>query len=413
MLNENSQGVAQSHSDDEAGSLGVRVKNFEVPIVAPGTLRWARETSGKSVVEVARKLDVETSLVTDWERGVACPTLGQLEKLAVQYKRCLAALLLNEPPSESPPPAEYRTLPELHRHPLGEDVFLAIRRARGVQSSFRELRQALGGDDLPELPQADLDDEPWRLAHEVSSTLGLGADRPKGTDHDVLRSRVRAVEAAGVLVLQLGMPVEQSRAFSLADRDAPVLVINSHDGPRPRSFSLFHELAHLLLGRSGTCGEMAVFSRSGSNVRATEAFCNQFAGCVLVPSAALLEDPVVGQHGSSPVWLDDELSRLATRFRASRQVILRRLLSLELTSHRFYDEKQRDLEKQAASGARKGGGRSSPPERALRENGTRYASLVLDAYRQDVVSPLGAADMLGLKYKHFTNLEALVSGLGA
>lgn len=393
--------------------MGMGAKGFEVSIVASDTLRWARETSGKSVAEVARKLDIEASVAAGWEQGNGSPTLGQLEKLAIQYKRCLCALLLKAPPRELPPPAEYRTLPERHRHPLGEDVLLAIRRARAVQSSFKDLQQALGGSDLSELPQTDLTAEPHQLAQEVSLALNLPGKRPKGTDHEVLRARIEAVEAIGVLVLQLGMPVEQSRAFSLADRDAPVIVVNSHDGPRPRSFSLFHELAHVLLGLSGTCGKMTVFNRAGSDARATEAFCNQFAGCMLVPGGALIENHIVLQHGSAPEWRDDELSRLAVWFRVSRQVVLRRLLSLELTNQHFYKEKQREFEAQAAGAQRKGGGRSDPPARALRENGFTYTSLVLDAYRQDVVGPLGAADLLGLKYKHFSNLEALVSGVGA
>ncbi len=392
--------------------MDLGAKSFPVSIVNPLTLKWARETSGKSIVEISRKLHVAPSVVIGWETGAGYPTLGQLEKLTVQYKRCLAALLLPKPPRESPPPTEYRTLPEQRRDPLGEDVFVAVRRARGVQSSFKELLPTLGDSQPPTLPVAELGDDPGALAERMAAHLGLRYEPRRWSDFDALRERVSAVERVGVLVLQLGMLVEQSRAFSLADDAAPLILVNSHDGPSPRSFSLFHEFAHLLLRRSGTCGKMSSVSGSGSDERLTEAFCNQFAGSILVPPHRLLDDEVVRSHGSSPEWSGAELSRLGTRFRVSRQVILRRLLSLRLTNHDFFAAEQRSLEQEAALLPKGKGGRADPPSRAIRENGLRYTSLVLDAYRHEVVGPTGAADLLGVKYKHFASLEALVAGAG-
>jgi Zn-dependent peptidase ImmA (M78 family) len=384
------------------------VRNFPVTIVNPRTLEWARKASGKSVSEIARKLGVAVSLVAGWESGASHPTLGQLQELTIQYKRCLSALLLPTPPVESPPPTEYRTLPERQRDPLGEDVYLAIRRARAVQTSFRDLIPSQEGAEPPGLPTAKLSDDPEQLAEGISALIDLVS--PRGSDFEVLRERIRAVEAIGVLVLQLGMPVAQTRAFSLADDSAPLIVVNSHDGPRPRSFSLFHELGHLLLRQSGTCGKMSRFAGSGSDERVTEAFCNQFAACLLVPGHDLVGDVLVHSHAPSPEWSDEELSRLASRFGVSWQVILRRLLSLGLTSHGFFTAKQRSLELQAAHLKARTGGRADPAGRAVRENGLRFTSLVLDAYHQDVVSPTGAAALLGVKYKHFANVEAIIAG---
>jgi Zn-dependent peptidase ImmA (M78 family)/transcriptional regulator with XRE-family HTH domain len=390
-------------------TLGVR--SFQVSVVDPLTLKWARETCGKSVAEVSRKLAVVNTTVTDWETGASAPTLGQLQDLTTIYKRCLAALLLPAPPIESPPPTEYRTLPELQRDPLGEDVYLAIRRARAIQSSFKELVPSLGDFGVSRLPAAELTDHPEGLAERMIEYLGLTS--PRGSSYQVLKDRVGIVEAAGVLVLQLGMPVEQSRAFSLADAAAPVIVLNSHDGPSPRSFSLFHEFAHLLLRRSGTCGKMRSFIATGSTERAVEAFCNQFAASLLVPPHEIAGDELVRAHGPSPEWSDSELSRLATRFGVSRQVILRRLLSLHLTTHAFFTAKQGVLEQQAAHVKKRQGGGADPAGRAIRENGLSFTRLVLDAYHQEIVGPTGAAALLGVKYKHFSNLEAIAAGAGS
>ena len=87
----------------------------------------------------------------------------------------------------------------------------------------------------------------------------------------LLRSRA---ENAGVFVLLKGdlgsrhtaLPVELFRGFAIADEVAPFVAINDNDSTPAWSFTLLHEMVHLLLGQTGISG-----ARSGTEV---EEFCN-------------------------------------------------------------------------------------------------------------------------------------------
>lgn len=64
----------------------------------PSLLTWARQSAGMSVEIAAQKAAVKPGKLIDWEKGLSKPTVPQLRKLAVVYRRPLAAFYLAEPP---------------------------------------------------------------------------------------------------------------------------------------------------------------------------------------------------------------------------------------------------------------------------------------------------------------------------
>ncbi|WP_320338988.1 helix-turn-helix domain-containing protein [Burkholderia cenocepacia] len=75
------------------------MKREPVEGVQPEVLRWARETVGLSIDEVATMLRAAPSEVADWETGAGAPTYAQLEKLAYQvFKRPLAVFFFRRRP---------------------------------------------------------------------------------------------------------------------------------------------------------------------------------------------------------------------------------------------------------------------------------------------------------------------------
>ncbi len=66
--------------------------------IQPSVLRWARESLGLHISDVAGKLKRSLDEIVSWEEGRAAPTYPQLEKLAYQvYKRPLAVFFLTQP----------------------------------------------------------------------------------------------------------------------------------------------------------------------------------------------------------------------------------------------------------------------------------------------------------------------------
>jgi transcriptional regulator with XRE-family HTH domain len=220
--------------------------------VTPAALRWARESSGLSVVEAAKRIGIRWSLLERAEEGNDLLTLREAEKAADAYERPLAALFLPAPPEEEPPEAQFRRLPGAPEPPWPPEMQLLGRRVRDRQEAAAELYEILE------------EEPPWRSASRsfavadqsvlptlVRNRLGVGEEEQaswRGQGFDALRAWIDAVEALGVLVMQDGsMSVGLMRGFASTHDGVPAIVVNSKDDPRARAFTVVHELGHLIL----------------------------------------------------------------------------------------------------------------------------------------------------------------------
>jgi len=375
---------------------------LEVP-VAPGVLKWARETMGKTLDDVAKRLDLGRATVEAWERetGQKHPTLKQLRELSIFLKRPLAAFFLPDPPQEAPLPADFRTLPADSKKPFTEKTLLALRRARRLQHLSLELALNLRDRSSFAIETASLADDVRALADRTRQRLGVSVERQFEwkNETEALSEWKRAAETHGVLVLELPFPIEEGRAFSLTDDTYPVIVLNSGDSLNARIFSLFHELGHLLLGQSGICD----LSEEG---KAVEQFTNRFSGEFLVPEPALLGHPVVQSHIGEE-WEDDDLHALGRQFKVSREVILRRLLITGSTTRSFYERKRAEWEASRKE-TRTKGGRRVPARQCLRQNGVPFTARVLEAAERDIITYRDVSDYLSIGLKYLPAVETLL-----
>jgi len=318
-------------------------KSLEVT-VEPRVLIWARESVGLSIPEVAKRLKASEDTIRKWESGQKRPTLMYLEKLArTIYKRPFAVFLLPKPPEELPFPNDFRSLPSDKRKPFSPKTRLAIRRARRLQSLTAELARSLNRESTLKIGRATLSDDPEVVANSVREQLGVDLQTQFGwTDENkAFNEWGKAIEKVGILVFQIGMPLEETRGFSLTEGEFPAIVINIHDSTNGRIFSLFHEYGHLLLHNSGIC-DMENPAYLSEEVKSIEKFCNHFAGAVLVPRNALLNHELTRLKGRLSEWPDEILKELAKTFKVSQEVILRRLLILERATEGFYKRKHEE-----------------------------------------------------------------------
>src|SRR5258707_8275069 len=103
-------------------------KSFTVDL-NPAVLRWARESAGYSLTEVAERVEESENGLAACEAGRRRPTWSMLNKLASVYKRPVAAFLLPAPPEESLQAPDFRTLPDAQKV-LSPKTRFAIRIAR-------------------------------------------------------------------------------------------------------------------------------------------------------------------------------------------------------------------------------------------------------------------------------------------
>ena len=399
---------------EKPGTMDREGKSRSISIpVKPAVLVWARESMGRTIEEVAVHLGENEEQVRKWEAGQQQPTLHQLKSLARFYKRPLAAFFLPNPPEEPLLPHDFRTLPDENEIPLSPKTRLAMRQARRLQSIASELKEDNDGDFQARIERAGISDDPEVLACKIRESLGISLAEQLSweKDTDAMDMWKKSVERLDILVFQMSMPLEEARAFSFTDGGLPVIVINTKDALKARIFSLFHELGHILLNEGGICDPSKFGGEESTKKgKSIEAFCNFFAGAILIPRDSLLCHRLV--EGKTPTynWPERTLGAISNDFRVSKEVVLRRLLIAGLTSREFYSLKHNEwMKKEKKLDSVKGNGiKRDIPKECLQRNGTPLTSLVLDSYRNDRITTSDVADYLGIRVKHIPRIERLL-----
>ena len=259
-----------------------------MPDVNPEILLWARKTANLSPEQAVGKLQIRDARgvsavqrLIAYETGEVTPTRGLLVRMAKHYRRPLLTFFLSAPPRSRERGADFRVLPGGEPAPQSALVDALLRDVRARQSMIRAaLEDEEEAQPLPFVGTATVADGRAATLGKLHALLGVDrshyrAQRDSDAAFRLLRTRA---EAAGVFVLLKGdlgshhtaIDVQVYRGFVVADEVAPLIVINDGDAKTAWSFTLLHELVHLLLGQTGISGAPADTP--------IERFCNDVAG---------------------------------------------------------------------------------------------------------------------------------------
>lgn len=374
--------------------------------IQPAVLRWARERAGQSLEDIATAMGKDVATIEAWESGQEAPTYVQLEKLAYQfYKRPIAVFFFPEPPPEADLKKSFRTLPDFEIDSLATDTRYALRYAQAMQLALRELNDSINPaakkifDELRLQPGANI----GQVAAQVRTYLGVPLEEQVEwkSSEDALKAWRAKVQEAGVFVFKRSFKQKDISGFCLLDDQFPIIYLNNGDPATRQSFSLFHELAHILFHVNGITKQNDRYIEYLPNTeRRIEELCNRFAGEFLVPSPDF-EKQI---HGVRPD--DATMVSLAKRYNVSRVVILRKFLDRGLVDRAYYEAKAEQwlneyLEAKAKSES--GGGSYYRTQAAYL--GEKYLGLVFGKYYQGRLSAEQVADYLGVKTKSIAGLE--------
>ncbi len=368
-------------------------------------LRWARLTVGLDVAAVAHRMKRRPEEIEAWENESDAPTYPQLERLAYEvYKRPLAVFFLPTPPDEPPPQKEFRTLPDTDLLALERDTYLHIRRARAYQLALRELF----GDRNPAQRQI------WDAislsrtgsvpaqARVIREYLGIGLEEQVGwrDDERALRAWRSSVEACGVFVFKSSFKQKSVSGFCLVGASFPVVYLNNSTTKTRQTFSLLHELAHVLCSVNGLSKFDAEYiDRLPATQRALERFCNAIAAEVLIPARDF--DTQAGQLPANAEQAGEEqFTALARRYGVSREAVLRCLLDRGRVGQRFYEQRAKSWAAQKKGAP---GGSYYNTQGAYISD--RFAREVVGRHFRNQISLEHAADLLGIKPKSYSQFE--------
>ncbi|MBA2669539.1 MAG: ImmA/IrrE family metallo-endopeptidase [Gemmatimonadetes bacterium] len=251
------------------------------------------------------------------------------------------------------------------------------------------------------------------MAARIRSLLGVSIETQRAWQSPRLAFNTwrEAFERAGVLVFQaVDVQVAEMRGISIGEVPLPVVVVNIKDSVRGRIFSMFHEFVHILLRDEALCDMRDERVRRPHEQR-VEVFCNQVAGAALVPGRKLRWEELVIHHTTGAAWTEEQIAGLAKRYSVSREVILRRLLSLGLTTEDFYREKRAEYQAQYEQlEQRPRRGFPAPSTLAVSKAGPYFTRAVLQSYYDEQINPSDVADYLEVRLKHLPQIERIVLG---
>ena len=297
--------------------------------VNPEIMIWARQTAGLTPEVAATKLAIGADRLLALERGEKEPTRPLLVRMARSYHRPLIAFYLTAPPPCGDRGADFRTRTSQHTDATDGLLDALIRAIRARQSMIQAVLTAeaeaasvpfVGSQTIAAGEASALDALRHLLGCELDHTHYY-AQRGAQNAFEWLRSRA---EQSGVFVLLQGdlgsyhsaIDTEIFRGCAIAADVAPFVVINDRDAPSAWSFTLLHELVHLLLGQTGISG-----TRVENDV---ERFCNDVAGAWLLPTREL--DQLDFSQKLDLAARQDRIGEFAATRNLSRTMVAYRLL---------------------------------------------------------------------------------------
>jgi len=374
--------------------------------VAPALFEWALERSGRPEEDIRGRFPSLES----WEEGSARPTLKQLEDFADATYTPVGFFFLPNPPEEKLPVPDFRSGVGATSSRPSANLLQTIYDCQQRQDWYTEFARSRGDDSLTFVGSLSTSVDTVSAAETIRGVLGFSipARRQVANWTEALRMLVQEVEDVGALVMINGvvgsnthrkLNPEEFRGFALVDDLAPLIFINGADTKAAQIFTLAHEIAHVWLGQSAISNPILNRSQQGR----TERWCNEVAAELLVPMVILKSEFRRAND------LTAELQRLATMFRVSTLVVLRRIYDAALmdqdTFRDAYDtELGRILKTQSES---KGGNYyATQPGRVSR----RFAKAVITDTREGRTLYREAFRLLSLKKQ--ATFETLGQTLG-
>lgn len=392
-------------------------------LVDPALLVWARRSAGVDLATVARRLQVDPQRVSEWEEGTRRPTVVQLRRLAGLYKRPLAIFYLPEPPIDFQPLRDYRRLPKSDTGQLSPRLLVTVRRARAIREAALELRREA---DEPIAPAPRLQvggSDPEALGNAAREILGVPLSTQFGWRDPgrALNGWIDAVSRLDVIILQAqSIPIDEMRGFSITEDLLPLIVLNGGDFPNGRTFTLLHEVAHLLLNAGGVC-DVLPRRRPRGPTDEIEVRSNQVAAATLMPASVFRAESAVLNGAADGRWDENVIAGLAGRYSVSREAVVRRLYTLDLTTWDYlqakhaeyraaYDEHREEQRRRRQQEERPGG--PGFYRMKVRDLGRGFIESALDAYHRRAITGSDLTEFLEIKVSQVPKLEAELATTG-
>lgn len=372
---------------------------LRVEQINPAILRECREQIGLSLQQVQKK-EPGLKNIEKIERGEIRPTFNQLAKLAGFYHVPQWVFLKEELPNR------YKfneSIPAFRQFAHSSHDFddHSVRVVTANVARFRELILELRDDMEEPIPQfsppAVTSDIP-KLA--VSVRKWLGRSESKSCPFEDWK---HAFEDKGVFVFMTSkfpgwskVDPNLFRGISIYKNRLPIIVINNSDALRARSFTLFHELGHLLKQES-------VFDVEGSSAQSgSERWCDKFAGEVLMPQTIFRQAAKAFSLTETAYEQLRQIKKISRQFYVSPYACAVRMQHLNIVDRQRYEAVANLLKEEYRQSTEAQKNRDTPMSRNIAKEvfnqyGSIYSRVVVQAYQNRDIGLHKLCKLLGIK----------------
>ena len=366
--------------------------------------------------DLAAKMNVHPDTVAAWEVGDKRPTFLQAQTFAKKLYIPFGYLYLREPPVEKMPLADFRATRRGMSEP-SPDLLDVLTDVLGKQQWFRDYRKSEGDGDLPFVGRFDITDLETVVAGDMRHVLDVdGARQQAHSVDDFLRNLVQNAEESGIAVMRNGMvrgnnrrPLGRTefRGFSIYDKIAPLVFINTCDFRGAQIFTLVHEMAHIWTGKGGVSNPDYGLQYNIQE-KPVERFCNRVAAETLVP-----RDDFLSRWRSEDAS-EDNLNCLRKHYKVSAMVILLQALNNDLITTSEYKMRYAQLAESVESDldntedSDNSGGHFY--RTLIARNGSMFTEAVITSTIQGATLSSEAAYMLNVKVKTLSGIITYLYG---
>jgi Zn-dependent peptidase ImmA (M78 family)/DNA-binding XRE family transcriptional regulator len=395
-------------------------------------IRAARDASGLTQEEVAKRLGIPRSAVAQIELGNRTVSSLELDSLAFLFGRDIRELIAESFQEVDSLAALFRAQPDVAGQ---SDTMEKLRECVAMGREITNLERLVNIDrsrtaatsySMP-LPATRWEaiQQGLRLADDERRRLGFGSAP--------LPDLVELLEAQGVRTGLVDLPEDVS-GFTLNDRKIGLFVVVNREHPvLRRRFSFAHEYAHVLIDRA----RFGVVSRSAEREDLPEVRANSFAAGFLMPEAgvrAFIERLGKGRPSRSSAEVFDgtestniegraapgsqaiqiyDVVRLAHHFDVSRSAALYRLLNLGLLSQPEFDRLLAiDESGKGLQLADKLGLHEPDDNKIGNDFYNRFLTLAFEAYRREEISRGKLVDLAAMVGMGADDLDRLLADAG-
>jgi len=236
------------------------------------------------------------------------------------------------------------------------------------------------------------------MAQQVRDYLGVNLEEQCSwlSDNAALENWRQVLNDAGIFIFKDAFKLREYSGFCLYDQTFPIIYANNSTAKTRQTFTLFHELAHLIFHTSGVdTQEDQYIQELESDARLIEIICNQFAAEFLVPDAEF----EVAFRGMAATT--ESAEELAAHFRVSREFIFRKFLDRGLIDEATYGRAARTWADQLGEG----GGGGNWYYTKISYLGRDYIRQAFSQYYQNRIDENQLAQYLDTKPKNLSALE--------